>query len=395
MKDTFGRRFCLGAVAAGVSFTASAVGTLPADCVVLDYIETVATGSGGQGLGDQYILLDYTPTAGSVVEAEVAILDKTFNQSIFCARGSGNDKNTFSLFWISATTDPKRGFRWDYNCNTEHGGWGSVTEGYSAVLTCKSAGLWIDDVKTIDTSSKDTPTSTGQMMLFAAYSDGKTDTRGNYAKIRLYSFKAYDSDGTTPAVDLVPCSNKTSHAVFLYDVANDKPYYNKGSTPFVGGLPVLFTVDPIADQQLVVPMVRPKPIVRDRKSGDVLVEGTHYTLSYSGAVNTFGTVVVSVTGIGDYADYYVRTVSYQNLRVPTLKISEFTFTMDITPAADAVSEPLANFPVLGAFRRRVRRGLIRRSAERTEVSCASRSRTARSFRMTSTTGRRRATAACG
>lgn len=329
-----------------VSFTASAAGALPEDCLALEYIETAATGSGGQGAGDQYILLDYIPTAGSVVEAEVAILSKTFNQSIFCARGSASDKNTFSLFWISATTDPKRGFRWDYNCNTEYGGWGSVTEGSKVALTCKSAGLWIDDIKTIDTSSKDAPTSTGQMMLFASYSGGKTDTRGNYAKIRLYSFKAYDGDSTTPTVDLVPCSNKTSHAVFLYDVANDKSYFNQGTTPFVGGLPVLFTVDPIADQELVVPMNLPKPVVHDRESGNVLVEGTHYTLSYSGAVNTFGTVEVSVAGIGDYAGSSVVTVRYQNLKVKTLNVNAFTFTMDITPAADKVSEPLTNFPVL-------------------------------------------------
>lgn len=329
-----------------VSFTASAAGALPEDCLALEYIETAATGSGGQGAGDQYILLDYIPTAGSVVEAEVAILSKTFNQSIFCARGSASDKNTFSLFWISATTDPKRGFRWDYNCNTEYGGWGSVTEGSKVALTCKSAGLWIDDIKTIDTSSKGTPSSTGKMMLFASYSGNNTGTRGNYAKLRLYSFKAYDGGSATPTVDLVPCFNKTTKTVFLYDVANDKSYFNQGTTPFVGGLPVLFTVDPIADQELVVPMNLPKPVVHDRESGNVLVEGTHYTLSYSGAVNTFGTVEVSVTGIGDYADARVATASYKNLRVTNLNVNAFTFTMDITPAADKVSEPLTNFPVL-------------------------------------------------
>ena len=184
------------------------------------------------------------------------------------------------------------------------------------------------------------------MMLFASYSGGKTDTRGNYAKLRLYSFKAYDGGSATPTVDLVPCSNKTSHAVFLYDVANDKSYFNQGTTPFVGGLPVLFTVDPIADQELVVPMDLPKPVVRDSASGEVLVEGTHYTLSYSGAVNTFGTVEVSVTGVGDYEDSSVVTVRYRNLKVMTLNTNAFTFTMDITPAADKVSEPLVNFPVL-------------------------------------------------
>ena len=322
-------------------------GKLPEGCVALEYIETTAENDGrfGMGLGDQYILLDYVPDASSVVEAKVAILDKNFTQGIFCARGLSNSENTFSLLWTYGE-DPNRGFGWNYNCNDLRGGWNLVTPEIPLMCKCESAGLWVDGVKAVDTSSKGAPQSTGNMMLFATYSGGDTGNRSNYAKIRLYSFKAYDGGSATPTVDLVPCSNMTTHAVFLFDVANNRSYLNQGVTPFRCGRPRLFTVDPIADQQLVVPMTRPKPVVCDAKSGEVLVEGTHYALSYSGATNTFGTVEVSVTGIGEYAESFVVTVSYRNIKVPALKINDFAYTMCISPAADKVTEPLANFPVL-------------------------------------------------
>ena len=343
------RLFACAAIAAGVSFTASAAGALPEDCLALEYIETTSTGvAGNAGQGDQYILLDYTPTSNSVVEAEVAMLAKAYNQSVFCARGAKNNENAFSLFWLGSGSDPNRGLRYDYDAAIQYSGFGAIEKDKKYMLQCAPGGLSIDGNPAAGT--RPTPHSfkvEGKgMMLFASYSGNDTGTRSNYAKLRLYSFKAYDGGSATPAVDLVPCSNKTSHAVFLYDVANDKSYFNQGTTPFVGGLPVLFTVDPIADQELVVPMDLPKPVVRDSASGEVLVEGTHYTLSYSGAVNTFGTVEVSVAGIGDYAGSSVVTVRYQNLKVKTLNVNAFTFTMDITPAADKVSEPLTNFPVL-------------------------------------------------
>lgn len=329
---------------------ADQAGKLPTGCVALEYIETTSTGkSGSSGEGDQYILLDYTPTSNSVIETEVAMRTKDYNQSVFCTRGTDNNKKALSLFWIAAngTVPNDKGLRYDYDENTQFSGFDSITT-EKHLLQCTPDGLSIDGAPAAGTKPNphDFTVEGKGMMLFASYSKNRTESRGNYAKLRLYSFKAYDGGSATPAVDLVPCSNTTTHAVFLFDVANNRAYLNQGVTPFVGGRLGLFTVEPIADQELVVPMDLPKPVVRDCESGDVLVEGTHYTLSYSGAVNTFGTVEVSVTGVGDYEDSSVVTVRYRNLKVKTLNVNAFTFTMGITPAADKVSEPLTNFPVL-------------------------------------------------
>lgn len=329
---------------------ADQAGKLPTGCVALEYIETTSTeGAGSSGEGDQYILLDYTPTSSSVIETEVAMRTKDYNQSVFCTRGADNNKKALSLYWIAAngTVPNDKGLRYDYDENTQFSGFDSITT-EKHLLQCTPDGLSIDGAPAAGTKPNphDFTVEGKGMMLFASYSKNRTESRGNYAKLRLYSFKAYDGGSATPAVDLVPCSNTTTHAVFLFDVANNRAYLNQGVTPFVGGRLGLFTVEPIADQELVVPMDLPKPVVRDCASGEVLVEGTHYTLSYSGAVNTFGMVEVSVTGVGDYEDSSVVTVRYQNLKVKTLNVNAFTFTMGITPAADKVSEPLTNFPVL-------------------------------------------------
>ena len=122
-----------------VSLTASAAGVLPEDCLALEYIETTTTGvAGNAGQGDQYILLNYTPTSNSVVEAEVAMLAKDYNQSIFCARGAKNNENAFSLFWIGIGSDPNKGLRYDYDTAMQYSGFGAIEKDKS---TCFSAHL--------------------------------------------------------------------------------------------------------------------------------------------------------------------------------------------------------------------------------------------------------------
>ena len=50
-----------------------------------------------------------------------------------------------------------------------------------------------------------------------------------------------------------------------------------------------------------------KPVVTDTKTNTKLVEGTDYTLSYSGDVVNVGTVTVTVKGIGNYTGEFTKT----------------------------------------------------------------------------------------
>ena len=49
----------------------------------IEYIQTDGNASTGE-----YVLLDYVPTANSVVETEISILAANQSHAIFCARGS-------------------------------------------------------------------------------------------------------------------------------------------------------------------------------------------------------------------------------------------------------------------------------------------------------------------
>ena len=214
---------------------------------LVEYVETSGIGS----TGNQYVLLDYKPTKNSVIEAEVAFLDKSFNQCFFCSRGNATDTKTFTAFWIGGN-----GIRWDYNRTTAAYAGNDIAEGDKVSLKFANNGLWINAENTDMSVTPADYAPANKMMLFASYTCAETATpkpTGNYAKMRLYSFKAYDDDGETLKVDLRPCVDSDGNAG-LYDFVSGNVYYNKGTTPFVignvvrdfvhvSGLPGNFAID--------------------------------------------------------------------------------------------------------------------------------------------------------
>ena len=193
----------------------------------VEYIET----DGSASTPGEYILLDYTPTDASVVEADVAILDKAKTHAVFCSRSSGESR-TFTCFYIGNT-----GFRWDYN-TTQNSTGKKVTSDERHTIRCASTGFYFDDdlVKSVTPGSF---TPGNRMALFASYNNQTAPTTptpsDNFAKMRLYSFKAWDDGGATLKVDLRPVVD-TEDEPALLDLVTGTLYYNlKAGMAFTPG----------------------------------------------------------------------------------------------------------------------------------------------------------------
>ncbi len=186
------------------------------------FIEYVETDGSGNTAGE-YILLDYTPSSNSVVEAEVAIRKHDATHGVFCARGNDTGTDTFTLFYYN-----KQGFRWDYNRTTAEYQ-KSITVDRKYKIRCSNEGFWLDGTKcSLINVSPLNYVPANRMMLFASYTCQPTETPtapGNYAKMRLYSFKAWDNNGAALRVDLHPCVDTDGNAA-LFDTVTDTLYYN-------------------------------------------------------------------------------------------------------------------------------------------------------------------------
>ena len=204
---------------------------------VAKFIEYVQTDGNGSNSGE-YVLLDYKPTANSVVEAEVYLNNVTQTHGIFCSRGNQTNERTFTLFYVK-----DYGLRWDYN-TTAGGTDNGLAANTKATIRCTPDGLWLNGVKSSTISvSPQSYTPANKMMLFASYTCQPTATpaaTGNYANMRLYSFKAWDDNGATLRVDLLPCVD-TDGKIALYDAVTGTLYYNKKSGKnFTAGPDVTF-----------------------------------------------------------------------------------------------------------------------------------------------------------
>ena len=187
------------------------------------FVEYIAS-NGSASTPGECILLDYTPTADSVVEASFAILDPAKTHTVFCSRSSGTSR-TFTCFYIGGT-----GFRWDYN-SSQNNTLQKVDSGATHTIRCSNAGFHFDGTLVMSISSTSF-TPGNRMMLFASYNNqtapATPTASDNYAKMRLYSFKAWDDNGATLRVDLYPYVDANGVAA-LYDAVTDTIYYNQKS----------------------------------------------------------------------------------------------------------------------------------------------------------------------
>ena len=146
--------------------------------------------------------------------------------AIFCSRGSTTSAGTFTLFSVANS-----GFRWDYNRTTAT--YSPTEQSTKYVLTAKNDGLYLLNESTglLEKKIDVTPAQyepANQMTLFGSYTatPGVTPKPAdNFAKLRLYSFRAYDmEDGELVLkVNLRPCVDADGNAA-LYDAVGRTLY---------------------------------------------------------------------------------------------------------------------------------------------------------------------------
>ena len=213
----------------------------------VEYVETDGNGS----TPGEYVLLDYTPSSNSVVEADVAILASSATHTLFCSRETASSRS-FTCFYVK-----NEGFRWDYDTTQNKSGRKIASNGERHTVKCANTGFYVDgiSVKPISPSSF---TPGNKMALFASYNNQAAPTpptpSDNYAKLKLYSFKAWDDDGATLRVDLHPCVD-TNGVAALYDTVTDTLLYSLSAktlkeapnpaTPPVGKGMLLVTGTPV------------------------------------------------------------------------------------------------------------------------------------------------------
>ena len=195
---------------------------------VASFVEYIESDGVGNQAGE-YILLDYTPASNSVVEADVAILDKAKTHTVFCSR-SGGAARTFTCFYVGNS-----GFRWDYGTTQNATGKKLSENGERHTVRCSKTGFEYDGTLAKPSTPADFIPG-NKMTLFASYMNQTaptTPTPGdNFSKMKLYSFKAWDDDGATLKVDLYPCVD-TDGTAALYDCVTRRLYYNlKSGTSF-------------------------------------------------------------------------------------------------------------------------------------------------------------------
>lgn len=172
--------------------------------------------------GSQYVMTGFTPTGSSSVEMTFAFNGDYSGQSLFCARGSANNSNTFSLFLLNGSS-----WRWDYNANNRSNSKNPDANVHTLKADSSGVNFSAGDAVSEFFPGGTTPAGTtshdftagGTMSIFASNNSG--GGWGYYGKFKLYSFKAWadGADASTIKLDLTPC-RKTDGTVCLYNWAD-------------------------------------------------------------------------------------------------------------------------------------------------------------------------------
>ena len=294
--------------------------SLPSGYMQVDYIESTGT---------QYIELNKKLKKNQKVVGEIEF-NTLGNQSLFGNYGDDDYIETFGisnqnkweyrdagLSWISsnvvATADTR------YNIELYYG----ATSQY----------LKINGTDTITSSSTHSDNvSNKNADLFARNNNG---TPQSLAKIRLYSWKIYDSD--ILSLDLVPCFRMSDNVVGLYDLVNNVFYENNGSGVFTYGSVIGNTYEVNLGKNLF-----DKANITTGKrlyywQGEVsLIDDANYCVSDYINVNANSTYTINLI-----MSAYTRMIFFDNNKSP-LSVNETnaTFTTPNNTAYVRLSVPL-------------------------------------------------------
>ena len=276
------RGFVCLAFAAGVSLAASAA--LPEGYTRLQYIQSVRSGS-------TRIVTNYTPQPNNdIIEAvfEPVQIAANVNQAIWCARGNGATANTCTFFIIGTQ------FRFDYGNGTTATGtpFGeAATENIYTVVASNNV-VTVNGVVG-QTFEPVAYTAGNPLMLFGCYHNLTTQNLGDYADIKLYSFKVWRKGELIH--NFIPCMDANGAAT-LYDAGTSPCTFSKSGTFTAGPEAVsAFEVEEIPNQVRLSDVLTPEPVVKDSTTHETLVKDRDYTLVYANN-DAAGTGIITITG---------------------------------------------------------------------------------------------------
>jgi len=190
---------------------AAVAGGLPAGYEQLEYIE---------GNGKEWIDSGYAVTGTDRVEMKVRFNSIAEHQCLFCARGFGNNENTFSCFLVDddlVRTNALGRVRFDRNRQNFGPYSDPVAQGKVVTIVADGA----KRVGTVDGKSAGGAlaegefTPGGRLTLFGSHNDGKwlnpKSAITNFGTYRLYSCKVFNAGGTLQR-EFVPARNVNGKA---------------------------------------------------------------------------------------------------------------------------------------------------------------------------------------
>ena len=284
------RLFACAAIAAGVSLTASAANE---NVTWLQYVE---------GNGSACLTTDYTPnTEKDTITIDVELVASSGTQTIFTARDLGSGVNTWSLFYL-ATGNLRYDFGTSANVESRYTSKTDFPPGrYTIVLDCKGATVNGTPVEFDRPFQSATFTPGGPLWMFAVNWNGPT----NFSKMKLHSlridgeedFHQYypvkDAQGRVTLVDagtsIVTCEGT---GALLEGPAVDPP-----------AILVVKSVQPIRYAGYGKPSTS-KVRVANLSTGEVLTEGTDYTLEWTNTTH-LGKAYLEVKGLNKYENQVV------------------------------------------------------------------------------------------
>ena len=203
-----------------------------------------------------WVLLNYTPKASTILEATIEIPSSRYGQShtLFCARGS-NAENPFVCF-ISSSMN----WRFDFAENGGNKQGGAYVADTPYLVLANASGLYVNGVRVV------TPTTVpadfvaaNKLVLFSSY---KTSLPAEpiaaeyWAEIKVYGVRIWEGSQTEENLihDLRPSMDEDGKFC-LRDAKNgDTPYYSRGVKGFGG--PALNLSVAIVDEDIGMPHVK-------------------------------------------------------------------------------------------------------------------------------------------
>ena len=199
------------------------------------------------GANGQYLLLDdFAPSARATIVAHASLNRVSGgNMTVFCCRYGDLIKNTFTLFYIPGT-----GFRFDYGNATKFSG-PAANAAESFTIVASGTNYIVNGVSKATGAFADFIPGGGvcHLALFASNLNGDTSGLGNYADIKLFSFKVYDTVGGVDGVlarDLHPCVD-TDGKYGLYDTVSGRIYYSGAGSFTISPVEVDVNGNPVGD----------------------------------------------------------------------------------------------------------------------------------------------------